>query len=111
MLTAGVPDNLVALEIDLWISDVLCRTSHLDHGRQAERHDLRHTQPAAALENDVEVDVHDAAGLRVEQDVVQVPVAQAQQVTHLQVSTEWQSAAALLLVAWHQQAGPMPSSR
>lgn len=51
--------------------------------RQAERHDLRHTKLPAAVEGHVEVDVHDAAAPPLQQDVVQVPVAQPQQVADL----------------------------
>ena len=58
--------------------------SHVQQLRQAEGHDFRHAQLAAAVEGHVEVDVHQAAAPRLQQDVVQVAVPQAQQVAHLQ---------------------------
>lgn len=57
--------------------------AHVQQLREAEGHDFRHAQLAAAVEDDIEVDVHDAAAPRLQQHVVQVPVAQAQQVAHL----------------------------
>ena len=55
--------------------------------RQAEGHDFGHAQLAPTVEGHVEVDVHDAAAPRLQQHVVQVPVAQAQQVAHLPATT------------------------
>ena len=58
-------------------------TAHVQQLREAEGHDFGHAQLAAAVEGDIEVDVHGAAAPRLQQHIVQVPVAQAQQVAHL----------------------------
>lgn len=52
--------------------------------RETEGDDFRHPQRASPVEGHIEIDVHDAGGPPVQQDVVQVPVAQPQQVAHLQ---------------------------
>lgn len=52
--------------------------------RQAEGHDFGNAQLAPLVEGHVEVDVHHAAAPLEQQDVVQMPVAQAQQVADLQ---------------------------
>ncbi len=51
---------------------------------EAEGDDFRHPQRAPPVEGHIKVDVHDAGGPPVQQDVVQVSVAQPQQVAHLQ---------------------------
>jgi hypothetical protein len=57
--------------------------AHVQQLREAEGHDFGHAQLAATVEGDVEVDVHNAPAPRLQQHVVQVPVAQPQQVAHL----------------------------
>ncbi len=51
--------------------------------RESEGHDLRHLEPQSLVKHDAEVDVHDLRAALVQQDVVQVAVAQAKQVTNL----------------------------
>lgn len=51
--------------------------------REAEGHDLRHPQLPPAVKGHVEVDVHDGCRPTVQQDIVQVPVAQPQQIAEL----------------------------
>ena len=56
---------------------------HLEGGRQAEGDNLRHSQVAALIEEDIEVDVDDLRPGHVQQNVVQMPITQPKDVSHL----------------------------
>ena len=59
----------------------MCARPYRDHdGREAKRHELGDPQGQPAVESDVVVDVNHLAAFKIHQDVVQVPVAQAQEV-------------------------------
>lgn len=50
---------------------------------QPEGHELRHRQLAAALKDDVEVDVNHLGCGAIQQNVAQVAITETQQVSHL----------------------------
>lgn len=52
----------------------------LDVRRHAERHFFGYAQSLALLEADVIVDMHHLAGIKVDENVIQVPVTQADDV-------------------------------
>ena len=58
--------------------------AHLNERREAERNQFRHPELAAALKYDVEVYVYNGSATGIQQYIVQMPVSQAQEVSHLQ---------------------------
>ena len=59
----------------------MCARPYRDHnGRETKRHELGDPKRQPAVESDVVVDVNHLAAFKIHQDVVQVAVAQAQEV-------------------------------
>ena len=74
--------NLIAVHIHFGVGHAPAE-AHMYGLGEAERHNFRHAQRAAAIEGDAEVDVHHTAAPPRQQDIVQVAVPQPQEVPHL----------------------------